>query len=255
VLAQQYADDRNLAARQRLWQMSRSEPEFDLNRWSVELLEVSDGAVVLDAGCGNGGPLSLLRRLGCTAVGLDASFGMLRTAGAPPAAVGDVQALPFITDGFDAAAVFMILYHVPDRPSAAAELRRVVRRGGLVVATTASNDNQPELLDMVEDAVGGGWVWTRPSESSFSLERGADVLGSAFDSVEVVRAPERQIFVTDAAAMAAYVASIEDHYVDSLPPGRAWSAVVDAVRDATSEAIQDHGALTLTARVGALVCR
>ena len=255
VLARQYVDDRNLAARQRLWRISRSEPEFDFNRWSVELLSPSPGSVVLDAGCGNGRPLSLLRETGCTAVGVDASLGMLGTAVAPPATVGDVQALPFATGAFDAAAAFMMLYHVPDRRAAAAELRRVVRSGGVVVATTASSDNQPELRDMVEAAVGGDWVWTRPSESHFSLEGGADILGSAFDSVEVTRAPERQVFVTDAEAMADYVASTEDHYAHSLPPGRQWSEVVDAVRSATSEAIADHGALVLTARFGALVCR
>ena len=255
VLARQYADDRNLAARQRLWQISRSEPELDFNRWSVDLVEPRAGDVVLDAGCGNGRPLRLLRETGCAVVGVDRSFGMLQTAGAVSAAVGDVQALPFATSAFDAAAAFMMLYHVPDRMGAAAELRRVVRPGGVVIATTSSKDNQPELRDLVEAAVGSGWVWTRPSASSFSLESGADILGTAFESVELVRAPDRRIFITDADAMAGYVASTEDHYAHSLPAGRRWGDVVDAVRQATAQAITDRGVFVVTARLGALVCR
>lgn len=255
VVARQYADDRHLAARQRLWQISRSEPDLDFNRWSVDLVEAGSRDVVLDAGCGNGRPLRLLRETGCAVVGTDSSFGMLQTAGTSPATVGDVQALPFATAAFDAAVAFMMLYHVPDRLRAAAELRRVVRPGGMVVATTASKDNQPELRDLVEAGVGDGWAWTRPSESAFSLESGVDILGTAFESVQVVPAPDREIFVTDADAMAAYIASTEDHYAHSLPPGQRWGDVVEAVRSATSRAIIDHGALVVTARLGALVCR
>lgn len=255
VLARQYADDRNLAARQRLWQISRSEPAFDFNQWSVDCLGAQPGDVVLDAGCGNGRPLGLLREAGCTVVGVDGSFGMVHNVVRAPVVVGDVQSLPFADDSFHAAAAFMMLYHVPDRRAAAEELRRVVRPAGRVVATTASEDNQPELRDLVEAAVGSDWTWTRPSESNFSLEGGVGILQSVFDSVRVIRAPERRVFVTDADAMADYVASTEDHYADALPPGRRWTDVVETVRSATSRAILDHGALVVTARLGALVCR
>lgn len=254
AVRQQYADDRNLAARQRLWRISRSEPAFDLNRWSVELLGARVGDRVLDVGCGNGHPLALLQEAGCTAIGLDRSVGMLQGMPTRRACAADAQALPFPDSTFDAAAAFMMLYHVPDRRAAARELRRVVRPGGTVVATTLSERNQPELRALVEDAVGGGWTWSRPSESAFPLERGAEILGVAFESVEVVRAPERRISVTDPGAMADYVASTRDHHEPTLP-GRRWDEVVDAVRAATERAIADHGALVLTARLGALVCR
>jgi SAM-dependent methyltransferase len=255
VVARQYADDRNLAARQRLWRISRSEPVLDFNQWSVEVLGARGGERVLDVGCGNGGPLALLRQQGCRVVGTDRSLGMLRPLAPAPTCVGDVQLLPFGDGAFDRAAAFMMLYHVPDTASAAAELRRVVRADGVLVATTASRDNQPELRALVESAVGAGWRWTRPSESRFELEDGAEVLGSAFGSVDVVRAPERRIFVTDADAMADYIASTADHYEAGLPPGQRWDDVVEAVRSATDRAIADDGALVLTARLGALVCR
>jgi SAM-dependent methyltransferase len=254
VLARQYADDRNLRARQRLWEISRSEPELDFNRWSVDQLLVRAGHVVLDVGCGNGRPLAILRERGCTAVGVDASRGMIQATGHRLATVSDVQRLPFARSSFDAAAAFMMLYHVPDQQTAAAELRRVVKPGGVVVATTASTHNQTELREIVEAAVGHGWTWMRPSASSFHLENGEGVLGAVFDSVEVVHAPERRIFITDTDALADYVASAGEHFERTLPPDRTWNEVVEAVRAATIDAIAAHGALVVTARLGALVC-
>ena len=255
VLARQYADDRNLRARQRLWEISRSEPDVDFNQWSVDVLRVGTGDAVLDAGCGNGRPLALLRARGCEVVGLDRSVGMLQPIGQTPVTAGDVQTLPFRDGAFDAAAAFMMLYHVPDQRAAASELRRVVRPGGAVVATTASQDNQVELRAVVEHAVGGGWTWLRPSSASFHLEGAAEVLSTAFTTVEVVEAPRRVIFITDPDAMADYIASSRDHFERTLPPGRDWHDVVEAVRLATAEAVAATGALEVTARLGAVVCR
>ena len=48
----QYADDRNLHARQRLWR--GQVPSFDIAAWVLDLAGLRPGARVLDAGCGNG---------------------------------------------------------------------------------------------------------------------------------------------------------------------------------------------------------
>lgn len=48
----QYADDRNLHARQRFWQ--RQDPYFDDVGWVLDLAGLSPGMRMLDAGCGNG---------------------------------------------------------------------------------------------------------------------------------------------------------------------------------------------------------
>lgn len=180
---------------------------------------------------------------------------MARTAQSPLIGVADVQQLPFPDGVFDAAASFMMPYHVSDQEAAAAELRRVVRPGGVAVATTASAGNQAELRALVEGAVGEGWTWMRPSATSFHLEGGTAVLGTAFESVERIEAPERRIFITDEDAMADYVASSGDHFGRTLPPGRTWEGVVEAVRVETAAAVAADGALVITARLGALVCR
>jgi hypothetical protein len=51
-LAGQYADDRNLRARQRFW--GYQSPFFDTVGWVLDLAGLSPGLRVLDAGCGNG---------------------------------------------------------------------------------------------------------------------------------------------------------------------------------------------------------
>lgn len=48
----QYADDRNLHARQRLWQCQT--PGFDIAAWVLDLAGLGPGMRALDAGCGNG---------------------------------------------------------------------------------------------------------------------------------------------------------------------------------------------------------
>jgi SAM-dependent methyltransferase len=254
VTTEQYRDDRNLRARQRLWEISRSEPDLDFNQWSVDLTGVARGDVVLDAGCGNGRPLALLQRR-CTVVAIDLSPGMIVTASHPLSAAADVQALPFADGCFDAAVAFMMLYHVPHRERAAAELRRVMRDGGVFVATTASRDNQVELRTIVEAAVGSGWTWARPSTIDFNLEEGGAMLATAFRSVELVPLPDRRIYVTDADALADYLASVGTLYEPGLPPGRRWVDVVRTVHVRVAEVVAREGAFVVTAKLGAFVCR
>jgi cyclopropane fatty-acyl-phospholipid synthase-like methyltransferase len=79
---EQYADDRNLRARQRLWECQI--PSFDIAGWVLDLAGVMPGMRVLDAGCGNGMYLRALRERQVNAVGCDLSHGMLRQAGTQP---------------------------------------------------------------------------------------------------------------------------------------------------------------------------
>src|SRR5258708_21577050 len=80
----QYADDRNLRARQRLWQYQT--PFFDIAGWVLDLTRLSPGLRVLDAGCGNGAYLRGQRDRQGRAVGGALSMGVL-PAGSHPALV------------------------------------------------------------------------------------------------------------------------------------------------------------------------
>ena len=97
--ATQYATDRNLRARQRLWE--RQEPGFDVVAWTLDLVGVMPGFRVLDVGCGNGRYLAAPRSLGAEAVGCDLSVGILKTAPTDSVVTADAVALPFPAGRFD----------------------------------------------------------------------------------------------------------------------------------------------------------
>jgi SAM-dependent methyltransferase len=252
----QYADDRKLRARQRLWE--KQEPKFDLIGWVLGLADVTTGQTVLDVGCGNGLYLRRLRERGIAAVGADRSVGMLEAAAPHPARINaDVQRLPFRNEAFDTVLAPHMLYHVPDRATAAREIRRVLRPGGVAVLVTNGGSHMRSLRGLVEDAARKatpGWEMRNPSTHAFSLENGADQLGEAFDAVTVVRVDEPVTVAFDDALIAAdYVDSIGDIYEDEVAVP--WSEVVATVRGRVQAMIDADGAFTVQGDTGAIICR
>lgn len=113
-------------------------------------------ALGLDVGCGDGVMLYKVRRRGGRAVGVDleldglaAGREELRRAGAPaPLACGSGYALPFRDGAFDYVTAAEIIEHL-DRPGDwLAEVRRVLRRGGVLALTTPHQLPSGELHDV-----------------------------------------------------------------------------------------------------------
>ena len=179
----QYADDRNLAARQRLWQ--QQDPPFDITGWVLDLADVGPGTSVLEVGCGNGRYLRALRDRGARVLGGDLSPGILRSAGHPMLVGADVTALPVRDDAFSVVLACHLLDLVPDRATAIGELGRVLAPGGRCVAVTNGAQHIRALRDLVEQAVGRsnpGWR-QRVSAGAFTAENGAGQLAAAFGAV------------------------------------------------------------------------
>ena len=95
---------------------------------------VEPGDRVLDAACGTGDLAIIAAKAGADVTGLDFSEPMLERARRKSADVewirGDLLALPFDDDSFDAATVGFGVRNVADLPGSIAELRRVLRPGG-----------------------------------------------------------------------------------------------------------------------------
>jgi demethylmenaquinone methyltransferase / 2-methoxy-6-polyprenyl-1,4-benzoquinol methylase len=97
---------------------------------------VRPGDHVLDACCGTGDLAVASRRRGASVVGLDFSERMLERARAKRGDVewvrGDVLAMPFEDESFDAVTVGFGVRNVEDLTAALAEMRRVLRPGGRI---------------------------------------------------------------------------------------------------------------------------
>jgi SAM-dependent methyltransferase len=246
-----YASDERLAARQQLWHTSRREPPFDLYSWVLGVARLDGSERVLDLGCGNG---AYLERI--SAIGLDASVGMLHSASARttnPLVAGDAAMLPFRSSSFDLVLAAHMLYHVEDRAAALAEIARVLTPSGSFVAVTNSGRNQHEMVALVEEVVGGGWKWRRPADVAFSLENGEEQLRSSFDNVTRVICPPGAVLVTDAHALGQYLESVGDVYQHEID--RDWGDIVQECVRRVSATIAREGQFEMTAVAGAFVCR
>jgi ubiquinone/menaquinone biosynthesis C-methylase UbiE len=94
------------------------------------------GGDVLECGAGTGLLLERIARFARSATGIDLSPGMLEKARQRGLDVREasVTAIPFADESFDVTCAFKVLAHVPEIGRALAEMARVTRAGGLVLA-------------------------------------------------------------------------------------------------------------------------
>jgi ubiquinone/menaquinone biosynthesis C-methylase UbiE len=96
----------------------------------------ADGGDVLEVGCGTGLVLQRIARFARRAEGVDLSPGMLEKARERGLSVleGSATALPYPDASFDVTCSFKVLAHVREIDTALAEMARVTRPGGHVIA-------------------------------------------------------------------------------------------------------------------------
>jgi ubiquinone/menaquinone biosynthesis C-methylase UbiE len=94
------------------------------------------GRDVLEVGCGTGLVLLRIAEFARSASGVDLSPGMLQKAQQRGLDVklGSATELPFDDNQFDVTCSFKVLAHVPEIEKALAEMARVTRPGGIVLA-------------------------------------------------------------------------------------------------------------------------
>jgi SAM-dependent methyltransferase len=204
AVARQYASEENLEARRALYANADGPDPRELAFAAVA--EVAPQRV-LEVG---GGPGELAARvqdeLGCEVVMLDVSPRMVELAAGRgvDARVGDVQELPFPDESFDVAVAAWMLFHVPDIDRALAELARVLRPAGRLVAVTNSETHLAELR-----RIAGSAAW----EHRFRSEDAVDWLSRHFANVTRADAAG-WLTIEDDAAIQSWVSSLDTRPVE-----------------------------------------
>lgn len=212
VVRSEYADETGLRSRASVY--GGAYGGEDPVRVALEAVREAAPSRVLEVGCGWGEFAEAVRsELGAEVVAVDQSERMvaLTAERGIDARLGDVQALLFEDASFDCAVANWMLYHVADLDRGLAELARVLRPGGRLVATTNGLRHLGELWDLVGR--------DRSSEPErFFAESGERSLRAHFPRVER-RDLSRPVTFRDTEAARAYVASsvLHKHLASRLP--------------------------------------
>ena len=254
---EQYRDGRRLTSRADLHRKYSTAPTSWLP-WIAARFDLRAGATVLEAGCGTGWvweqsdvPIPPGVELTLT----DLSPGMVAEAQRRAAATGrfgavagqpaDVADLPFADASFDRVIADHMLYHLPDPGRGVAELARVVRPDGTVIAATNGRRHVRELWQLRGDVFG-----TPPVDRTvevFGAETGFPILRDHFGDVRWIQYHD-ELHCTDPADVMAYVCSVppaEDADGDHLD--RLAAAIHRAFDRGT-------GTMVITKDVGCFVC-
>ena len=122
-----------------------------LSAWGMTYLRAAENARILDIGCGGGANIARMLRLWPQSFveGVDYSPESVKMSRRKNKALlgtrcavreGDVSALPYENGTFDAATAFETVYFWPEPARAFAEVRRVLRPGGMFLIVCEGSD-------------------------------------------------------------------------------------------------------------------
>jgi ubiquinone/menaquinone biosynthesis C-methylase UbiE len=206
-LARQYGTPARLQTRSSFWAPSLPQSPQDI---ALEALRLSGARDILEIGCGRGHFAERMQdELGASVLATDQSRAMVDSTKerGVRAEVADADHLPYADGSFDAVVAMWMLYHVPDLDRTLAEVRRVLKRGGVLVAATNGRQHTANL----RAEVGLG-----PAVTQFMAEDGAEQLSRHFDEVESTLTTGRAVAAH--ATAKAYLATFAPDVAGRLAP-------------------------------------
>ena len=174
-------------------------PQYEPGHELAALLDrnAEPGARVLDVGCGAGNSYAAtIAARAASYTGVDVSVAaveLARSSGLDATVIDDAASLPFPDDHFDLAICIEVFEHLFEPHRAAAEIRRVLRPGGKLVASTPNSLYWRLRLDILAghwnplgDDLSGEEPWRDPHIRFFGPDTLARMLRSAgYARVEV----------------------------------------------------------------------
>jgi ubiquinone/menaquinone biosynthesis C-methylase UbiE len=257
-----YATDENLAIRYQTHDLY-SRPKIDFKRWVMEAINWRGDEWVLDIGSGSGSYFELVKECAPNGrhVAGDLSIGMVRQAHQNPQGEGfelanfNAQHLPFRDDTFDVVLANHMLYHVPEVETALAEISRVLKPIGCLIAATNSLDTMPEIDTLARRActlLGYPRQEFRTSHSSFALENGPVMLAHHFRAVARHDLPSAFHF-PDVGPVIAYLNSMRALRASQLPGDLSWEEFMNVMEKQITRLIRHFGELQVHKLAGVLV--
>lgn len=212
----QYKDASNLTARATIHDRF-STNQYGWFNWVFDALKkLPSHARILELGTGSGLLWKSIRDripAGWDITLSDLSAGMLDSAWRNLVVLGrafqfkeiDTQSIPFADETFDAVIANHMLYHVPDRAKAFAEIKRVLKPNRYFFAATNGENHMREMMDWF-GRIQINHVWGKPI-AGFMLENGAEQLEQFFRSVTLSRY-EDGLQVTELEPLMDYIRSM-----------------------------------------------
>lgn len=212
LVRRDYSDPSRLEERFRAW---REYHEPDLLGMVQAAVAEERPRRVLEVGCGDGRfSLQMRDELGVQVLATDYSPGMAAQAAQRglDVQICDIQRLPYPSGMFDVVVANWMLYHVPNMDSGLGQIRRVLRDGGRLIASTMGRRHMRELWDRLQDG-------DDAPDLEFGSENGAEVLARHFDHVETRSMGGHATFPDHAAAVRHIRATLtRAHLAERLEP-------------------------------------
>ncbi|WP_438444065.1 MerR family transcriptional regulator [Gorillibacterium sp. sgz5001074] len=259
VVNQEYESAFNLQTRIRMHDRFSVNP-YKWHHWLFDQLMIPEQSVILELGCGDG---TLWQRNadripdGWDVTLTDLSEGILNDAkqGLKPYLSpdrlrfmsADAHSIPFPDASFDAVLANHMLYHVSERHQALKEIRRVLKPGGKLFASTMGSRHMIEVKGFLSKLNPHYEHGRQDFACEFGLENGQDQLEAAgFTEIRLLRY-EDALRVTDAKPLL--------DYIRTTPEGREnfTDSRLSKLETMLNESIRQDGTIPITKDVGLFV--
>jgi SAM-dependent methyltransferase len=238
-----------------------TQPKVDFVQWAVSKIEWRGDETAVDVGCGSGGYTEIVQTLCQTYIAGDLSFGMVHSLPQNlPRLNLDAQHIPLADNSADVILANHMLYHVPDREAALADIARVLRPGGVLLAATNSGDTMAELEALRWQGVARLGLEVNPAQQRspvadlFSLENGRSLLKNHFFHIERCDLQGALVFPHPQPILD-YLDSSRDWFIKRfLPDSATADDLLQALRDILDEHFAHNGEFRVNKLSGVFIC-
>lgn len=239
-----------------------TQPQVDFIEWVLDKIEWRGNETAVDLGCGAGTYVEQGLARSATYIAGDLSFGMVQELSHPnlPRLNLDIQHIPLADNTADVVLANHMLYHVPDKDAALAEIKRILRPNGHLIAATNSATNMIELINLRRQALQhlglplDPILEKSPVAELFSLENGRSHLQPHFTHIQRHDLPSALVFPNPQPILN-YITSSRDWYETLLPKSITWDDLYHQFQTLLTDHFAQHPEFRISKLSGVFICR